>query len=388
MRRLAGCVLAAVLALAPTATAQESSVLGRLLPPLLLGPGVVQRDFTTTGVAGEVMGHLVQVELLNPAVSTDLLTPGAVAARVPLAAMADARDAVAGINGDFFDIEGTGAAFGPAVAGSLPLQSAVPAGRRLAPPLPPGTTADAVFGVGAAWQARVDRLALDAQAIGPRGTVRVDGLNQHALPVDGVGLFTPVWGTASRAGAACDAPGSCSPRVREVSVRGGVVSAVRDRPGAGLIAPDELVLLGRDAGADALADLRPGDRVDVPHRLLPGDFRFAVGGTPVLRDGQPYPDLDDRERAPRSAAGTSADGFRMYLVTVDGRQADSVGATLAEFATLLDDLGVDDAVNLDGGGSSTLVYRKPGAGSVTVVNDPSDPAARAVPNGIGVFTGP
>ena len=52
MRRLAGCVLAAVLALAPTATAQESSVLGRLLPPLLLGPGVVQRDFTATGRRG------------------------------------------------------------------------------------------------------------------------------------------------------------------------------------------------------------------------------------------------------------------------------------------------------------------------------------------------
>jgi len=388
MRRLAGCVLAAVLALAPTATAQESSVPGRLLPPLLLGPGVVQRDFTATGVAGEVMGHLIEVELLNPAVSTDLLTPGAVAARAPLAAMADARDAVAGINGDFFDIEGTGAAYGPAVAGSLPLQSAVPTSRRLAPPLPTGTTADAVFAVGSTRQARVDRLTLDAQVVGPRNTARVDGLNQHALPVDGIGLFTPVWGTASRAGAPCDAPGSCSPRVREVSIRGGVVSAVRDRPGAGPIAPDELVLLGRDAGADALADLLPGDRVDVPYRLLPEDFQFAVGGTPVLRDGQPYSDLDNRERAPRSAAGASADGFRMYLVTVDGRQADSVGATLAEFATLLDDLGVDDAVNLDGGGSSTLVYRKPGAGSVTVVNDPSDPAARAVPNGIGVFTGP
>jgi len=367
MRRLAGCVLAAVLALAPTATAQESSVLGRLLPPLLLGPGVVQRDFTATGVGGEVMGHLIEVELLNPAVSTDLLTPGAVAARAPLAAMADARDAV---------------------AGSLPLQSAVPTSRRLAPPLPTGTTADAVFAVGSTRQARVDRLTLDAQVVGPRNTARVDGLNQHALPVDGIGLFTPAWGTASRAGAPCDAPGSCSPRVREVSVRGGVVSAVRGRPGAGPIAPDELVLLGRDAGADALADLLPGDRVDVPYRLLPEDFQFAVGGTPVLRDGQPYSDLDNRERAPRSAAGASADGFRMYLVTVDGRQADSVGATLAEFATLLDDLGVDDAVNLDGGGSSTLVYRKPGAGSVTVVNDPSDPAARAVPNGIGVFTGP
>ena len=49
--------------------------------------------------------------------------------------------------------------------------------------------------------------------------------------------------------------------------------------------------------------------------------------------------------------------------------------------------GADDAVNLDGGGSSTLVYRASGAGAVTVVNNPSDRSARLVPNGLGIRAG-
>lgn len=50
------------------------------------------------------------------------------------------------------------------------------------------------------------------------------------------------------------------------------------------------------------------------------------------------------------------------------------------------DLGSAEAFNLDGGGSSALVARAPGASAVTVRNHPSDGAERAVPNGIGVFT--
>jgi exopolysaccharide biosynthesis protein len=77
----------------------------------------------------------------------------------------------------------------------------------------------------------------------------------------------------------------------------------------------------------------------------------------------------------------------MFLVTVDGRQRDSVGATLLELSNLLKQMGIDDAVNLDGGGSSTMVFQEDGgkASHVTIVNDPSDSSARLVPNGIGVY---
>jgi exopolysaccharide biosynthesis protein len=57
---------------------------------------------------------------------------------------------------------------------------------------------------------------------------------------------------------------------------------------------------------------------------------------------------------PRTAAGVDADGFLLLLV-VDGRQAQSRGVSLEDLAAILEDLGAVDALNLDGGGSSSFV---------------------------------
>ncbi|MGH3916181.1 MAG: phosphodiester glycosidase family protein [Pseudonocardiaceae bacterium] len=402
LRTVAVTSLLTVLGVAPPVAGPplppaEEQVLGELLPLELLADGVTHREFTTTDAAGRVRGDVIEVDLADPQVRTDLLTPGAVAARSTVAKMADARGAVAAVNGDFFDLGRTSAPAGPAVAGGDPLKAAVPQGRRLAPAVP-GAEVDDVFAVGADRRATIDRLTLEATATSRRGAapvvvVPVVALNQYAIPVGGVGLFTADWGAASRAGSVCgsdtDAAAGCAPDVREVLVSDGVVTAVSPRAGEGQLAPTEVVLLGRDGGAEALRSLQVGDRVQVDYRLVPESGRtprFAVGGSPILRDGAATERLDDSARAPRSGAAVSPDGRRMYLVTIDGRQAASVGATLAEFAALLHQLGGDDGMNLDGGGSSTLVYRKPGERQVTVVNDPSDSAPRMVPNGIGVFS--
>ncbi len=77
-------------------------------------------------------------------------------------------------------------------------------------------------------------------------------------------------------------------------------------------------------------------------------------------------------RAPRTAAGITEDG-RLLLVTVNGRQPGlSTGMTLEELAGLMLELGARDAVNLDGGGSTTMVIRG------RVFNFPSDGAERPV----------
>ena len=70
-------------------------------------------------------------------------------------------------------------------------------------------------------------------------------------------------------------------------------------------------------------------------------------------------------RHPRTAAGWTKDG-RLLLLVVDGRSKASRGATLAETAQLLLDHGAEEALNLDGGGSTTLWV----AG--VRVNQPSD----------------
>jgi hypothetical protein len=226
----------------------------------------------------------------------------------------------------------------------------------------------------------------------PEGHLRLAlrGLNQYALPVGGVGAFTSRWGSASRVRAVCGTDARrrdpCGTDTAEVTIRRGVVTRVGDAVGAGAIAPDTTVLVGREAGADALRRLRAGDRVRVAYRLAgAGRLRFAVGGFAVLRGGAPPAGLDAAARAARTAAGVSRNGRHLYLVVADGHTAHSTGLTLAGLSVLLRRVGAHDAMNLDGGGSSTLALRAPGEPVSSVRNVPSAGAERAVANGIGVF---
>jgi exopolysaccharide biosynthesis protein len=91
---------------------------------------------------------------------------------------------------------------------------------------------------------------------------------------------------------------------------------------------------------------------------------------------------------PRTDAGLSANGRYLYLVAIDGRKPGySRGATLSEAADLMIALGASRAVNLDGGGSTTMV-RSDGHGGASVLNRPSGGAERYVGNNLGVFAKP
>ena len=81
----------------------------------------------------------------------------------------------------------------------------------------------------------------------------------------------------------------------------------------------------------------------------------------------------------RSAVGVSADARSLVIVAVDGRQDHSRGATLEELGQLLQTLGANHALNLDGGGSTALVVKDPGTGVFAIANQPSDKSA-SMPN--------
>ena len=116
----------------------------------------------------------------------------------------------------------------------------------------------------------------------------------------------------------------------------------------------------------------------------------AVGGREwIVRDGavniSPHPASAD-EIHPRSAVGLTADG-RLILATVDGRETGvSEGVRLTELAELMLERGAVQAINLDGGGSSTLVVRRAGTETPVIVNKPSDGVERPVTNSIQVVS--
>ncbi|MFI9649515.1 phosphodiester glycosidase family protein [Streptomyces sp. NPDC052040] len=368
-----------------------------------LAPGVQYGQFDIRAAHGTARAHLVTVDLRNPRVRIDLLHPGAVAARDTVSRMAAPRRAVAGINGDFFDISetqhpgvaATGSSDGPEIAGGHVLKAAVPDGQRFGPALPPGAGTEDVLGVGTDRRARLDRLSLGGSVRTPRGLLTLRGLNQYALPEGSIGAFTPDWGGVSRMRAVCgsdtDRGAPCSTDTYEVTVRRGRVVATADRPGGGRITAGTTVLVGREQGARELRALYRGETVQVRERLVAASsgvpYRFAIGGFPVLRGGVPVSGLDNRTSAVRTAVGVGDGGRRLLLLALDGASAYRSGLTVAELAAVLRSLGATDGFNLDGGGSTTLVTRAQGASAVTVRNHPSGGAERLVPNGVGVFPG-
>ncbi|AOR37517.1 hypothetical protein BFF78_35660 [Streptomyces fodineus] len=367
-----------------------------------IAPGVTYRQFDIEAAAGPAHAHLLTVDLGNRHVRVNLLHPGAVAARETVSRMADSAGAVAGVNGDFFDItetqhpgvEATGASVGPAIADGQVLKAAVPTGQRFGPSLPPGTSTRDVFGVGTDRRARLDRLSLAGTVTTPDGSIPLKGLNQYALAQNSVGAFTSAWGSASRMRAVCgtdtqrSAP--CSGDTYEVKVQDGRVVSVSGSPGSGSIPAGTTVLVGREAGAQRLRKLSLGDAVSVTHRLVAASsgvpYAFAIGGFPVLKDGTALSGLDNATSAVRTVVGFAGGGRRLLILALDGAAAYRTGMTVAEEAGTMRALGASDAFNLDGGGSSELVTRDAGASAVTVRNHPSAGAERPVANGVGVFS--
>ncbi|MER5653287.1 phosphodiester glycosidase family protein [Streptomyces sp. NPDC002131] len=386
---------AALVGAAPASGAEDTGT---------IAPGVEYSELDIPAAKGVAHAHVLTVDLRNPHVRVDLLHPGAVASREPVSRLAGGQGAVAGVNGDFFNIEesqhpgveATGATVGPAIASGHALKAAVPDGQRFGPALPPGTHTNDVFGVGVDRRARLDGLDLAGSVRSEAGTWPLGGFNQYALPVGSVGAFTSDWGTVSRLRATCgtdtERAAPCSSDTYEVTVRDGRVASVADTPGGGGIAPGTTVLVGREAGARSLRKLSVGEHVLVRHRLVAGSsrvpYRFAVGGYPMMTGGVPLPGLDDRTSAVRTAVGFSDHGHRLQLLALDGAPEFRGGLTIAEVTAAMRRVGSEDAFSLDGGGSTTMVARQPGSDTVSVLNHPTGGAERPVPNGIGVFSRP
>lgn len=110
----------------------------------------------------------------------------------------------------------------------------------------------------------------------------------------------------------------------------------------------------------------------------------AVSGRQMLlNDG--VAQSDDTHLEPRTAVGVTKSGKRLFILVGDGRRKEySNGLSYADMAQIFKSLGAYDALNLDGGGSSSFCLSV-GDGKFAPMNRPSDRAGeRFVPNGIAV----
>ncbi|MDR7420050.1 MAG: phosphodiester glycosidase family protein [Armatimonadota bacterium] len=261
--------------------------------------------------------------------------------------------AIAAINGGFFSGNGD------------PLGCLVIDGEVVSEPIPGRTCA----GFADDGQVLFDTPRLDAVVSSEAGSVAISGVNR-GRGTDETIVYRPFHGPSTRT----------NQFGAEVVVAGDVAQAVIDGRGNSAIPQNGYVVSGHGRGRAALlATFKPGDRVSLRLRLVSanGDPRWetvqqVIGGGPRLLAGGQFvggegfrPSFADR-RHPRTAIGRLADG-RLLLLVVGGRQPyHSLGMTLVELAALMRQLGATDALNLDGGGSTTLVVRG------VVINLPSD----------------
>jgi len=280
-------------------------------------------------------------------------------------ALAHRHEAIAAVNGGFYVVGGRLAGDS---TGILRVD-----GRIWSEP-DRGRGAFAVCGGEARDAARVGRPALAMRLVFRSGLeLPIDGVNRERGAQETI-LYTPVFHRTTLTG----------PEGRELVFANGALA--EDRPGDGSrpIPPDGFVLsLGPEsprigfaapaAGEDAVVEFVLSSSLE-PKQSWADCGEVLSAGPVILHDGRPVTDWSSesirqvfsRARHPRTAAGVRADGT-ILLITVDGRDPEtSVGMSIPELADLFLERGAVAAVNLDGGGSTTMVIRD------EVVNHPSD----------------
>lgn len=308
--------------------------------------------------------------------------------------LAAAESAVAAVNGGFFVMDPEAGAEGD------PAGASVQRGLLLSEP------------VGERPVLVLDRRLRRAAVVRPRWTgslrvdgrtVRLDGLNRVPGTIRNCGglgdeptedprhdvtceddaeivAFTAAWGATTPQGEGHEIV---------VSQKTGRVLAVRPHRGGDLVEGQTIVQATGDRVAE-ISDLAVGDHAGLDVRLLADGHdlddpqTLVVNGGPELvrggelhvtqaADGMAHPDSAGfaygwfLQRNPRTVAGLDAEGG-LHLVTIDGRQPGELGVSVPEAAAVARALGMIAAINLDGGGSTTMVV------GGEVVNSPSDEA--------------
>ena len=347
----------------------ESVETGRVDLPV--APGIVLTSFDTFGRAGWTRVHVLNADLGDASVGVDLVADKVSNPRA-LTQAAAAQQAVAAVNGDYFDITETFAAEGPEIQDGK---------------LRKGTAAHwTVATIGADRVARLADLML-AGTVTVAGTQRpLAALNNPTVPADGITVFTPEWGDGNRS--LIQDPGPYT----ELVVAGGVVTATGSALTNTPVPPGGLIVLGRGAAAAQLASAKPGDAVSVqfaPQTDAPSPLRMALGsGSVLVKNGTAIdfpPSTGNDALKPRTAIAWLNGGHRLLLVAIDGSANFSAGLSFDDTAKLLVRLGATEAFMLDGGGSTEMVARKPGDPAAGVINTPSDGNERLVPNAVGLF---
>ena len=371
----------------------------------------VEQGVEWTTIVRHRPAERINVLTVEPARVRAVLSNNRIARRERVSSMAERVEAVAGVNGGFFarsgDPVGVLAIDGELLSEPVDGRSALLLNPLEGPRIAPVRYRGRITVNGRSREIDgIDRTRGLIPACGGRGgdvpTIRPNSV-LTCFDSSELVLLSP------RYGARPPAEGGVEAIVRE-----GVVTRIRP-PGVGGVPRQGVLLTGtgdaarflrnaalpRSRARIALRLTAGGEKLELPPAGTGGGTGGSLGGPAIVVGGGPRILRAGRVavaaraegfaplraffqsfvagRQPRTLAGMRADGT-LLLVTVDGRAPGwSAGMTLPEAARLMRSLGARDALNLDGGGSSTMTVRG------EVVNRPSDRVERAVSDGLFVM---
>ena len=388
--KLQAAIMAGALVLSPAAAintyAADSDIIHQITKQQTVTQGVTLENIIKFTINGWYNIHIMKVDLSNKYISVDTLTNmesiGKLATTKKLAAQ---RNAVAAVNASFFTPEGGGLGH--------PVGTVVQSSNILGASGNINRYGDvmASFSLSKLNEVQLDYWKTEISLTSQNGSkVAVTQYNKASgFNTNGIIVFDRKWGDTA-VGATADIPDI----VQMVVADGRVTQFLATQPAAA-IPENGYVVVTRAAGAKILQQaFAVGDIIAMNIDTSPEWFsiKMSVSGSSVLvKDGavQTAFSFDMpavAKNSPKTAIGSSKDGNLLYLVTVDGRQTAGIGMSQKEMALFMQSIGAYNAVNMDGGGSTTMVARPVGSTEIQVMNSPSDGLPRGVSTAVGVFT--
>ena len=350
--------------------------------------GATLKNYTWDISDGKVKASVIEVDLTNPYVQLQIVPgKGLFTQRSTVTAMANRTDAIAMVNGDFFNMAAEGAPIGTTVMdGQLVSSQSY-------------LTGVYCLGITKDRTAFIDEFSFSGSVVAATGEKRnLSGLNKPFYWEETTGLhshigrlhlYNDMWGGTKRG------EDSYVGTPAEVIIKDNRITAVAMEGGFGTAVPKDCYILhGDGAAAEWMKTyLHQGDSIQLNYSYKPAkDWQMVIGGHALLaNNGQTVPYTKDLSalagiRA-RTAAGISKDGKKVYIVAVEGRTGDSAGITLGNLGLLMTKIGAWKAVNLDGGGSTAMVVRQLAETERTrVINPEKNGSERSVVEGLGVFS--
>jgi len=302
-----------------------------------------------------------------------LFSQNGISNRETLTDMMRSSNAIAGINSDFFTTQYS----------SFPLGAVVSDGKMISSPIDNNNKLP-VFAIDNNNNPFIDFWSWQISATSETGVpVIMSAINKESKLHEEVIMYDKNWGTYSLGNKIFN-------DLIEIVVINDIVTEVREGQAPIVLPENGYVITGRGRVRDRLLNnFQVGSKVTLEIATTPNyeSIKTAIGGgSPLLKNGAITNfNINITGNQPRTALGITQDKKQLIMVTIDGRDTSYKGVSQTTMAEIMLSLGAYDAINFDGGGSTTMAITPAGSSSPIVVNKPSDGVQRRIINGLGVY---